>query len=81
MREPENDAFAQDQAKQPAPRQVDLSFQWVSKDKVPGNIYRTAVPGGWLVVLAASEHPANPSMTFIPDENHKWDGKSIPVSR
>jgi hypothetical protein len=41
------------------------------------NITRARVPGGWLVILAATVGK-RPSMTFVPDEKHHWDGASLP---
>lgn len=34
-------------------------------------LYRTAIPGGWLVSNAAG------SSTFVPDPDHTWDGSSV----
>ena len=80
-----DDMLAQEQAAKPAPRSVDLDFQLMSQERVAGNFYRTAVPGGWLVVLEgigpSAAGGAGSSMVFIPDEGHKWDGKSLPLSR
>ncbi len=80
-----NDVLAQNQAQQPAPRSEDLSFERMSNERIAGNFYRTAVPGGWLVVLepiagSAAGGPG-PSMVFIPDEGHKWDGKTLKLPR
>lgn len=72
-----SDVFAQPQAPQPR-RTVDLKFQYISKDKLSGNLFRTAVLGGWLVVLESAESEKGPAMVFIPDPKHEWDGKSIP---
>ena len=39
-------------------------------------VYRTKVPGGWLVLVnIASE--GNVTLTFYPDPEHKWDGGSV----
>ncbi|MCG2754903.1 MAG: hypothetical protein L6247_04970 [Desulfobacteraceae bacterium] len=40
-----------------------------------GSLYRAKVPGGWLVRISQSEGEA---MTFYPDPDHKWDGRSLP---
>jgi len=42
----------------------------------PHSIYRSKVPGGWLVVLERDEHPTTPSFTFIPDPRYEWEGTS-----
>ncbi len=34
--------------------------------------YRAKVPGGWLV-RATGTSGANPSLTFVPDPEHKWN--------
>lgn len=33
----------------------------------PGRTFRTAVPGGWLVVVVGS------GVTFFPDPGHRWN--------
>lgn len=38
-------------------------------------IYRSKVPGGWLV--ASFGHSGDMALTFYPDPDHKWDGNSI----
>jgi hypothetical protein len=38
--------------------------------------FRAKILGGWLVMMMASG--ANPSVTFVPDPTHQWDGKSLP---
>lgn len=43
-----------------------------------GAVYRTPVPGGWLVVMFwASQMSGGPSITFMPDPDHAWDGHSL----
>lgn len=41
------------------------------------NIWRAAIPGGWLVGcfngMTASD------LTFVPDPQHMWNGLSIPL--
>ena len=36
-------------------------------------IFRTQVPGGWLILLKADQ----PTLFFYPDPNHRWDGGSM----
>jgi hypothetical protein len=65
-----------------AARETGLSFQRISQRQLSGNLSRTAVPGGWLIVLesrAVSGETVGSSMAFIPDAKHEWDGKTVPV--
>jgi hypothetical protein len=39
------------------------------------SMYRTKVPGGWLL-MARVTHGV--SVSFYPDPNHAWDGRSMP---
>lgn len=39
-------------------------------------IYRTKVPGGWLVVIKGTSGEGI-GLTFYPDANYEWDGSSI----
>lgn len=43
--------------------------------KLGYNIWRAAVPGGWLV--AGFEAGSASSVTFMPDPQHVWDGQAI----
>jgi len=47
-------------------------------EKVPSDnrfsVYRVKVPGGWLVLTYWADKSG---MTFYPDPNHQWDGRSI----
>ena len=40
------------------------------------NLYRAKVPGGWFVVVVGGESES-PTLTFYPDPEHVWDGKSL----
>jgi hypothetical protein len=42
------------------------------------NVYRTKVPGGWLVFTYWGS--AYAGMTFYPDPNHQWDGSNEPTT-
>jgi hypothetical protein len=53
-----------------------MNWQQLQSDKF--QTFRAAVPGGWLVVVLFPA-TSSPSVTFYPDANHKWDGKSLPV--
>lgn len=46
-----------------------------SKQKNVPDLYRSAVPGGWLMT-SGGDHAA---LVFIPDADHEWDGNSFPV--
>ena len=37
-------------------------------------VYRSKVPGGWLVFMSSAGD--NVALTFYPDPTHKWDGSS-----
>jgi hypothetical protein len=37
-------------------------------------IWRSKVPGGWIVLV---DGYVERSITFYPDPNHEWDGKSL----
>jgi hypothetical protein len=39
-------------------------------------VFRAAVPGGWLLVMLAVTAPT--AITFYPDPDHAWDGSSLP---
>lgn len=41
-------------------------------------LFRASVPGGWL--LLAQVNDDNHTMTFYPDPEHKWDGRTLPLS-
>jgi hypothetical protein len=49
-------------------------MKWENLKSSEGTVYRAKVPGGWLVVF---EGYCERSLTFYPDPNHKWDGKSL----
>jgi hypothetical protein len=38
-----------------------------------GSLWRSKVPGGWIIRLAHGE-----GLAFYPDPEHKWDGNSLP---
>jgi len=38
-----------------------------------GDVYRTKVTGGWLVLIANNAK----GLTFYPDPEHHWDGGSL----
>ena len=38
-----------------------------------GDVYRTRVPGGWLVLVTNNAR----GLMFYPDPEHKWDGGSL----
>ena len=42
------------------------------------SLYRTKVPGGWLILLSPSSSGRSDSgVTFLPDPEYKWDGNSL----
>jgi len=38
-----------------------------------GDVYRTKVPGGWLVMITNNAR----GLIFYPDPEHNWDGGSL----
>jgi hypothetical protein len=58
-------------------------MQWERLQSNRFEVYRTAVPGGWLVVVqseTAISFGSFSTLTFIPDAEHQWDGKSLPMN-
>ena len=56
-------------------------LNWEKLDQDPDyfSTYRAKVPGGWLVMVVYSGGAgAGTGVTFYPDPNHKWDGRSLP---
>jgi hypothetical protein len=49
-------------------------MNWEELKSSVGRVYRAKVPGGWLVMIEGYEER---SLTFYPDANHSWDGKSL----
>ena len=45
-------------------------LNWDRVDSSGHSVWRTSIPGGWLVTVGGS------SVTFVPDPNHQWDGGS-----
>lgn len=43
------------------------------------NVYRTSVPGGWLVAIYWGGDTF--STSFVPDSDHGWDGSSVEVPK
>lgn len=39
-------------------------------------VYRTKVPGGWLVVIKGT-NGEGVGLTFYPDPDHEWNGSSM----
>jgi hypothetical protein len=60
----------------------------VDGKKTNSKVWRSKVPGGWLVRIhsikeeAGSDQPgiswAYGGLTFLPDPGHTWDGNSLP---
>jgi hypothetical protein len=58
----------------------ELNWEMLASKKVPnaGNlihIYRSRVPGGWLVFANQGGGPSG--LTFVPDPHHTWNGGSV----
>jgi hypothetical protein len=56
-------------AASPSPKQVQVRWEELSSSQ--GVVARAKLPGGWLVSLRGS------GLTFYPDPDHAWDGKSL----
>ncbi len=56
-------------------------MHWTKLESNLGAIYRCKIEGGWLVqaytVTAGTGPLKSISITFLPDPEHKWNGKSI----
>ncbi len=46
---------------------------------LPGfpRVFRAKVPGGWLVLLKETITQEMSGVSFVPDPQHLWDGKSM----
>lgn len=66
----------------------ELEVDWTFKkdDSEIFNVYRTKVPGGWLLLMYkygfSDSHEKSygwgyGGATFLPDPNHQWDGSSL----
>jgi hypothetical protein len=40
-------------------------------------VARTKIPGGWLIYMRSTGPEGGLGITFMPDADHKWDGKSL----
>jgi hypothetical protein len=58
-----------------------LSWEYIEVT-TGGAVARTKIPGGWLVRSSLSTRGSSGGMgiglAFVPDPEHKWDGKSLP---
>ena len=50
------------------------ALKLTNDDMALPTIYRTSVPGGWLLYSGDSYVGA---ISFYPDPSHKWDGNSL----
>jgi hypothetical protein len=58
-------------AAEPAASSTEVSgLQWEKLGSSPHLVWRTKVPGGWLVTV-------DQSVAFYPDTDHQWDGTSL----
>jgi hypothetical protein len=58
-------------AAEPAASATEASgLQWEKLGSSPHLVWRTKVPGGWLVTV-------DQSVVFYPDTDHQWDGTSL----
>jgi len=60
-----------------------LSWQEISSPDAHHSVFRSKIPGGWLVTVGFDLDPENQfggtgsSISFVPDPEHKWDGGSV----
>lgn len=56
-----------------------LKFEVLLTEGLPTSLYRTPVPGGWLLVGFENDAfgGAKTSVTFYPDPHHSWNGGSV----
>jgi hypothetical protein len=57
-----------------APNAMLRRMKWQKLGSDNFQVYRSAVPGGWLVLVGMLG--SSPGVTFYADPGHKWDGKS-----
>jgi hypothetical protein len=50
-------------------------LRWEQIESARGHVFRSKVPGGWLVILEYGS--SSPSIVFYPDPDHAWDGSSL----
>lgn len=62
-----------DETKEPDIKWEKLTSASLGFNKKSLDTYRSKIPGGWLVICSWGDQ----SLTFVPDPEHKWDGKSI----
>jgi len=51
-----------------------LKLEEIKSQGIGTRVRRAKVPGGWLVAI---ENMSGLGMTFYPDPDHQWDGKSV----
>jgi hypothetical protein len=80
-----DDGVAAQEAKVASPKTDEtLRFKSIDTtipyDKRGANrIFRAKIPGGWLVMLSPAGMDVHAEdITFVPDQEHDWDGHSIP---
>jgi hypothetical protein len=61
----------------PAPAAAPASatrIHWEALSSSPVSLWRSKVPGGWLVAAGQSQ---GSGVCFYPDPDHSWDGSSL----
>jgi len=51
-----------------------LKFEKLDVEGQTARVNRAKIPGGWLLVVMSN---SGGGVTFCPDPEHKWDGKSL----
>ena len=63
------------------PRATTMKWETLSPSARIGSrgVYRSKIPGGWLVETSQNtQNGIGIGLAFVPDADHKWDGKSLP---
>jgi len=58
-----------------------LKFRKLKTDGGKGSFQVAKVPGGWLIQNEYALRITVVSLVFIPDPEHKWDGREIPTGQ
>jgi hypothetical protein len=54
-------------------KKINSAHPYKATEPVNVNLWRSQVPGGWLVLTSNSD-----AVTFIPDPQHSWDWNVTP---
>ncbi len=60
----------------PEPQLPNTDFYWQQINDHNRSLQRAKIPGGWLVAATNRDSTLN-GVTFVPDVNHEWNGKTL----